>query len=100
MRLIDYPALLGKWPPPAHDPAGKLVQMEDCLDTLVIAFSQPSSGSGLIRIRILTIFQGVLAMREIPDQEEIFAQVFCGFLNKNRDKTIREIGHIEATFLV
>ncbi len=32
-------------------------------------------------------------------REEIFNTVFCEFLNKQRGKTILEIGNMDATFL-
>jgi hypothetical protein len=99
MRLLDYLGLFRKWPPAAHDPAGMPVDLEHCLDTLVLAFTQPALKPRLIRIRILTEYQSVLSMREIADAEEVFALVFCGFLNKHRGKTIGEIGEMDVAFL-
>jgi hypothetical protein len=99
MRLLDYPGLFRQWPPPAHDPAGVTVDLEHCLDTLVLAFTKTAVGHRNVRIRILTKFQEVLSMREILDAEEIFAKVFCDFLNKHWDKTIREIGEMDVSFL-
>jgi hypothetical protein len=99
MRLLDYPGLFHLWPPMAHDPAGAPVLLEHCLDTLVVAITQTALDSRLVRIRILTEFHHVLSMREIVDSEEIFAMVFCGFLNKQRGKTIREIGEMDLAFL-
>jgi hypothetical protein len=72
--------------------------LEHCLDTLVIAFEPSSLEPG--RIRIVTTFDERLFFRELNGQEEIFARIFCSFLNKNRGKTIREIGEMEAPFLV
>jgi len=99
MRLVDYLGLFRNWPPTAHDAAGVPVHSEHCLDTLVLAFTQLKAQPRHIRIRILTEFQGVLSMREIVDSEEIFAQVFCNFLNKHRGKTIGEIGELDVAFL-
>jgi hypothetical protein len=99
MRLLDYLGLYRKWPPAAHDPADRPVHLEHCLDTLVLAHIHPAAERGRVRIRILTEFQGVLSMREIVDAEEVFARVFCGFLNKHRRKTIREIGEMDVGFL-
>lgn len=99
MRLLDYPGLFHRWPPTAHDPAGVPVHLEHCLDTLVIAFTETAIDSRLVRIRILTEFHCVLSMREIVDSEEIFAMVFCGFLNKHRGKTILEFGEMDVAFL-
>ena len=99
MRLLDYLGLFGKWPPAAHGPAGESVPLEHCLDTLVLAFTQPAVEPRRFRIRILTEFVGILSMREIVDAEEIFALVFCGFMNKHRGKTIAEIGEMDVTFL-
>jgi hypothetical protein len=99
MRLLDYLGLFRKWPPAAYDPAGMTVHLEHCLDTLVIAFTQPALEPRLVRIRILTEYQSVLSIREIADAEEVFAFVFCGFLNKHRGKTISEIGEMDVAFL-
>jgi hypothetical protein len=99
MRLLDYLGLFHQWPPPARDPAGKPVPLEHCLDTVVLAFSQISSEPRCVRIRILTEFRGILSMREIVDAEEIFARVFCDFLNRHRKATIREIGELDVSFL-
>jgi hypothetical protein len=99
MRLLDYLGLFRKWPPAAHDPAGNPVLLEHCLDTLVLAFTQPAIEPRRIRICILTEFQGVLSMREVVDAEDIFALVFCGFLNKHRGQTIAEIGEMDVAFL-
>jgi len=73
--------------------------MEHCLDTVVLAFSQVTDEPRCVRIRILTEFQGNLSMREIVDAEDIFARVFCDFLNKHRRATIREIGELDVSFL-
>jgi hypothetical protein len=66
---------------------------------LILGFTQLAVQPGQIRIRVLTEFQGILSMREIVDSEEIFARVFCSFLNKHRGKTIREIGELDVAFL-
>ena len=99
MRLLDYPGLFRRWPPEAHDPADVPVQLEHCLDTLVLAFPKISIEPRTVRIQILTEFHGVLSMREILNAEETFARVFCHFLNKHRGKTIREIGEMDVAFL-
>jgi hypothetical protein len=99
MRLVDYLGLFHQWPPAASDPGGKPVHMEHCLDTVVLAFSQVTDEPRCVRIRILTEFQGNLSMREIVDAEDIFARVFCDFLNKHRRATIREIGELDVSFL-
>ena len=52
-----------------------------------------------MRIRMVTDHQGFFFVREITDAEEIFARVFCEFLNRQRGKTIREIGEMDVTFL-
>jgi len=99
MRLLDYLGLFRNWPPTAHDAAGVPIHREHGLDTLVLAFTQLKIQPRQIHIRILTEFQGILSMREIVDSEEIFAQVFCNFLNEHRGKTIGEIGELDASFL-
>jgi hypothetical protein len=99
MRLLDYLGLFRKWPPTAHDPADVPVDLEHCLDSLVFATTQPTGELMRVRICILTEFQHVLSMREIVDAEEFFARSFCEFLNKQRGKTIREIGEMDVAFL-
>ncbi len=102
MKLINYPGFFGMWPPPAHDLAGEPVQMEHCLDILVSAsrISVPQHDKHF-HIGILTEFKGVLQMREIiVDVEDIFARILCGFLGKQRGKTIRDIGEMDVSFLV
>jgi hypothetical protein len=99
MRLLDYLGLFGQWPPQAHDSAGRPVHLEHCLDTLVLAFTQPAREPCRVGIRILTTFRGDLCMREIADRDEVFAGLFCRFLNKQRGKTIREIGEMDVGFL-
>jgi hypothetical protein len=96
MKLIDYPGLFGKWPPPAHDPAGNPVQLDHCHDALILAFHSQSPAPK--PVQILTSYQGVLAMREITVDDEIFARVLCEFLNKQRKKSIGEIGELDVTF--
>jgi hypothetical protein len=97
MKLLDYAGLFGMWPPTAHDGDGKPTNLEHCLDTLLGASYRPVSGTN--PIRIFTAFGGVLYIREIVGKEELFARVFCEFLNKHQDKAIREIGEIDVTFL-
>ena|ERR1700733_8842280 len=98
MRLLDYPGLFHVWPPRAHDPSGKPVRLEHGLDTLIFAFAQ-TTGRHTVKICILTEYHGILSMREITDAEEIFARVFCDFLNRHRKMTVREIGEIDVSFL-
>jgi hypothetical protein len=97
MKLLDHPGLFGLWPPPAHDDAGKTVQLEHCLDVLVFATCPPIKGAN--PIRILTAFERLVYIRQIVGKEEIFARVFCEFLNEQQGKTIREIGEIDVTLL-
>ena len=98
-RLLNYPGLSHKWPPPACNPAGEPVDLEHCSDRLASAFYEPSAGAGPMRIRMVTHHRGFFFLREIIDAEEAFAKVFCEFLNQRRGKTIREIGEMEVTFL-
>jgi hypothetical protein len=100
MKLVDYLGLFRQWPPAAHNPAGEPVQLEHGLDTLVLAFTEPTGKPGRVRIRILTVFEGSLSMREIVDTEAVFARVLCDFLNKHRGRAIREIGEMDVEFLV
>lgn len=76
-RSRNYLGLFRNWPPAAHDAAGVPVDREDCIATMVLAFTQLNVQPR--HIRILTEFQGVLSMREIVVSEEIFAQVFAAF---------------------
>jgi hypothetical protein len=97
MRLLDYPGLFGKWPPPAHHEAGKPAQLDHCIDVVVFAACPPIGRTN--PIRILTVFKGVTYIREIVGKDEEFAQLFCEFLNKQQGKTIREIGEMDVSFL-
>jgi hypothetical protein len=99
MRLLDYLDLFRKWPPAAHDPAGRPVPLEHCLDRLVLAFTKHTGEPTRVRVRILTEFQHVLSVREIDDSDEIFARVLCDFLNKHWGATIRELGEMDVAFL-
>ena len=98
MRLLDYPGLFGKWPPPAQTPAGASASLDHCQDTLAWAFHEVPNQPGFTRVRILTFFQGTLYMRELFVGDEIFARVFCEFLNRQKGKTLRDIGEMDVTF--
>src|ERR1700683_18526 len=99
MRLMDYLGLYRKWPPGAHDPTGAIVDLDHCLDILIFASIRPTGQHTRVHVHLLTEYQHVLSMREILDADEIFARVLCGFLNKHRGVTIREIGEIDVSFL-
>jgi hypothetical protein len=101
MKLAAYPGFLGQWPPPARNAAAEPVALDHGLDTLISAFrivTRPRER--IFRIDILTTFQGVLYMRAIVDVEDIFSGILCTFLNKQRGKTIRDIGEMDVSFLV
>lgn len=98
MRLLDYPGLLGKWPPPAQTAAGAPASLDHCQDSLAWAFYEVPEHPGFTRVRILTFFQGSLFVRELFVSDDIFARVFCEFLNRQKGRTIREIGEMDVTF--
>jgi hypothetical protein len=100
MRLAEYPGLLHEWPPPGHSLASPLrVAPAHCLDSLLLALQFPRIDSRQWGISILTVFRHERYIRRLPPREEIFNTVFCEFLNKQRGKTILEIGDMDATFL-
>jgi hypothetical protein len=100
MRLAEYPGLLHEWPPPGHSLASPLrVAPAHCLDSLLLALQFPRIDSKQWGISILTVFKHERYIRRLPAREEIFNIVFCEFLNKQRGKTILEIGDMDATFL-
>jgi hypothetical protein len=97
VNLLNYTGLFGEWPPPAYNPRGEIVNLDHCRDTLIVAFEPTRNDPGLIRI--LTAFDNLLFMRELPGQEKFFAHTLCRFLNRNSRKTILGIGQIEIPFL-
>ena len=98
MRLLDYPGLLGKWPAPARSPADAAPTLDHCEDSIAWAFFEPPKQPGFTRVCILTFFKGTLYVRELIVSDDIFARVFCEFLNRQKGKTIRDIGEMDVTF--
>jgi len=100
MRLAEYPGLLHEWPPSGHCLSSPLRPVPThCLDSLLLALQFPRINSKQWGISILTVFKHERYIRRMAAREEIFNTVFCEFLNKQRGKTILEIGNMDATFL-
>lgn len=100
MKLTEYPGLLGQWPPHGCSVSNPLlVSPIHCLDTLIQAIRFWRVETSNWGITILTVFKAEKYVRRLPGRDEIFATVFCEFLNKQRGKTILDIGELDATFL-
>jgi hypothetical protein len=100
MKLVDYPGLRGEWPPPGHSVSSPLRPAPaHCQDILLQAIRFWRIESGNWGLTILTEFKGEKFVRRLPGKDEIFNSVCYAFLNKQRGKTILEIGEMDATFL-
>jgi hypothetical protein len=100
MKLIDYPGLRGEWPPPGHSVSSPLrLAPAHCQDVLLQAIRSGESSPATGGLTILTVFNDEQFVRRLPSKDEIFNSVFYEFLNKQRGKTILEIGEMDATFL-
>jgi hypothetical protein len=100
MKLIDYPGLRGEWPPPGHSISSPLrVAPTNCHDVLLQAVRVWRIESNNWGLTILTEFKGDKFVRRLPGNDEIFNSVCYEFLNKQRGKSILEIGEMDATFL-
>jgi hypothetical protein len=92
--------MLHEWPPPGHSLSGPFRPAPThCLDSFLLALQFPRIDSKQWGISILTVFKNERYVRRLSAKEEIFNKVFCEFLNKQRGKTILEIGNMDATFL-
>lgn len=79
-------------------PARLPAPIHGCEDTLAWACFEVPKEPGFTRVRIYTWLQSSLFMRELTVGDDIFARVFCEFLNRQTGKTIREIGEMDVTF--
>ena len=100
MKLIDYPGLRGEWPPPGHSVLSPIrLAPTPCQDVLLQAIRFWRIETKNWGLTILTELKGERFIRRLPGKNRIFNRVFYEFLNKQRGKTILEIGEMDATFL-
>ena len=96
MRLISHLGISGEWPPQIQETDGARALLAHCRDVVVEAAVTSSLDTPpRHRIVISTVFEGKNYTRSLFVQDKVFASSFCALLNKQKGKTIEEIGNIE-----